>query len=162
MVFAGMVRLSAALLACTICASAAEQPEGNPFEDWSRVMSLTPGRTVKVQPFRGAGAKAKGALVRADARSIVVLTEHREVQVLREDIRRVRMRRRGFGHAPWFGALAGFAVLALAASSVDDFAQPSASWAFGGLGAGLGALGGVAVREVGQGNLIYKARRPRR
>ena len=52
--------------------------------------------------------------------------------------------------AHWIGLVAGFALVALLTSGESDFQQPSAAFAYGAMGAGLGYLAGLGVRAVGQ------------
>ena len=137
--------------------SAQRTGQSDPLHDWGRVAALQPGLTLIVKPYRGSGAKTKGVLARAGERSIVIRTSGGERRISKAHVRRVCLRRRGWGKAPWIGAGAGFAVFALAATAVDDFSQPKAAFAAGAVGAGLGALGGQAARALGRKTLVYVA-----
>ena len=151
----GMIGLCALVL--SLPAQLAGQ--NDPLHDWSRVVALQPGRTVIVKSYRGPGLKTKGQFVRAGEGSITVRTSRGERKIPKEGVRRVLLRRRGWGKAPWIGAAAGFAVFSLATTAVHDFNQPEAALAAGALGAGLGALGGLAARGLGRNKLLYSGER---
>ena len=141
----------------------AEQRADAPQYDWGRVRALKPGRRIAVRPFKGMGRKVVGDYVSSDAAGIVVRPKDgQEVALPKERIRQVTRHKR-MRHAVLIGAAVGFAILATMAAGVGDFEQPAAALIAGGMGAGLGALGGLAVRGAGRIPLIiYKAPKPPR
>ena len=125
----------------------AEQRADAPQYDWGRVRALKPGRRIAVRPFKGMGRKVVGDYVSSDAAGIVVRPKDgQEVAIPKERIRRVTRRKR-VRYAVLIGAAVGATILAVWAGGVDDFVA-SVPAAFGAMGAGLGALGGLAVRGV--------------
>ena len=141
----------------------AEQKTQEPVYDWGRVRALKPGRQIVVRPFKGMGRKVVGDYVSSDAAGIVVrMKDGQEVAIPKERIRQVTRRKR-MRYAVLIGAAVGFAILATMAAGVSDFVQPSAALVAGAMGAGLGALGGFAVRRAGRIPLIiYRAPKPPR
>ena len=127
------------------------------WRDWRRVELIQPGRHVTVNRFRGLGPKAKGSLISALHEFIIVETKTGQISVAKSEVWEVRARRRKMRRAPWIGLGAGFAMGALLTSGEGDFQQPSAAFAFGAVGAGLGYLAGLGVRAIGQNALVYSA-----
>jgi hypothetical protein len=158
----GLYSLRVLLAICVLTSLGAGTARGgdDPLADWGAVTSLEQGRTVIVKRLRNGGKRLKGTLTRANERSIVVQTANGEEEVPREAVRRLLLRRRGWGKAPWIGAAIGFGAFAAWIAGVDDFNQPSASLTFGAAGAGLGALGGLGVRALARNKLIYRAAAP--
>lgn len=144
-----------AALAGVSTTAAAKERVAPVREDWARVESLTPGRRVAVKRF--GGPRVKGTLVSATPESVVVQSKKGQVTVARDAAKTVLARRSKMRYAPWIGLGAGFAVVAAWTASEGDFVQPTAAFAFGAVGAGLGYLGGLAVRGLGQNALIYRA-----
>ena len=124
---------------------------------WHRVELIQPGRHVTVKRFRGLGPKVKGSLISALPESIIVETKAGQITVAKSEVREVRARRSKMRRAHWIGLVAGFALVALLTSGESDFQQPSAAFAYGAMGAGLGYLAGLGVRAVGQNALVYRA-----
>jgi hypothetical protein len=137
--------------------SFAEEPAVPVWRDWQRVVSLDPGRRVTVKRWRGFSQKLNGSFVSAQPDSIVIQTKDGQVTVAKDEVREVKARRRGMRRSPWIGIAVGFAVGALLTAVVDDFQQPNAALIYGAAGAGLGYLGGLGVRSIGQSALIYRA-----
>ena len=127
---------------------------GQSRQDWRRVLALSPNDSLIVK--RNGTPKVKGGFVRADEESVVLRTAAGEVTVERQRVRRILVRRKGWGAAPWIGAAVGFSILAAIIVSEGDFNQPAAALTFGAGGAGLGALGGLLVRAAAQNRVIYE------
>ena len=126
------------------------------MNDWNRVTSLQPKRLVIVKRFKTSGKKVKGLLLRADVRSVRVETKDGDIEIPRDTVRALSVRRRGWKKAPWIGAAIGFGVVAALTTREADFVQPAGALLFGGAGAGLGALAGLGARILGQNKLVYR------
>ena len=137
--------------------SIAEDEVTTVWRDWHRVELIQPGRHVTVKRFRGLGPKVKGSLISALPEFIIVETKAGQISVAKSEVREVRARRTKMRRAPWIGLGAGFALVALLTSREGDFQQPSAAFAFGAAGAGLGFVAGLGVRAIGQNALVYRA-----
>lgn len=124
---------------------------------WHQVELIQPGRHVTVKRFRGLGPKVKGSLISVLPESIIVETKAGQITVAKSEVREVRARRSKTRRAHWIGLGAGFALVALLTLIEEDFQQPAAAFAFGAVGAGLGYLGGLGVRAIGQNALVYRA-----
>jgi len=146
--------LIAALVGVSTTAAAKERTE-QIVHNWDRVESLAPGRRVAVKRF--SDPKVKGTFVSATPESVVVQSKKGQVTIARDAVRTVLARRGKMRSAPWVGLGAGFALVAALTTREGDFVQPSAALAFGAGGAGLGYLGGLAVRGIGQNALIYRS-----
>lgn len=144
-----------AILVGVSTAAAAKEQVAPAREDWARVESLALGRRVAVKRF--SGPKVKGTLVSATPESVVVQSKKGQVTIARDAAKTVLARRSKMRYAPWIGLGAGFALVAALTTREGDFVQPTAAFAFGAVGAGLGYLGGLVVRGVGQNTLIYRS-----
>lgn len=156
--------LKVAVLALFVAGAALAQASGGAerFHDWGRVHELQPGRLLVVRPFEGMGRKVVGTYVSSDATGIVVrLRNDQELELSKERVRSVTRRKR-MRHAVLIGAGIGFAALGLPSVAEADFTQPAGILLFGGIGAGLGALGGLLARGIGRTMVVYRApKRPR-
>ena len=127
------------------------------WHDWSRVQALQPGRKVVVKSFKGMDPKVVGAYVSSDADSLIVRRENGlTVTIPKDRIRQVVWKRR-IRRSVLIGAVAGAAIMAGLTLTDEDFAQPIAALMYGGAGAGIGALGGLAVRGVRGIHVVYRA-----
>ena len=126
--------------------------------DWSRVQALQPGQKIVVRAFKGRGPKVQGAYVSSDAAHLVVRRQSGQTVSIPKDHIRVVLGKRRVRHAVLIGAAAGFALLAIA-FSVAGGADFTADYilVFGGAGAGLGALTGLAIRAAGGNYMVYQA-----
>jgi hypothetical protein len=146
--------LVAALVGVSTTATAKERV-APAKQDWARVESLAPGRRVTVKRF--SDPKVKGTFVSATPESVVMQSKKGQVTIAKDAVRTVLARRGKMRYAPWIGLGAGFALVAALTTREGDFVQPSAAFTFGAAGAGLGYLGGLAVRGIGQNALIYRS-----
>ena len=146
--------LAAALVVLSTTATAQER-SAPVWLDWGRVESHAPGRHVAVKRF--SGPKVKGTLVSATPEAVVVQSRDGQITIARDAAKAVHARRRNVRRAPWIGLGAGFALGAGLTVGEGDFAQPGAALVYGAAGAGLGYLGGWAVRGLTQNALIYHA-----
>lgn len=130
-----------------------------PRRDWSRVQALPSGQQIVVKPFKGMGPKVKGAYVSSDAGRLIVRRQNgQEATISKERIHLVaRKRRIRLRHAIGIGAAAGFAAMAIWTLGEGDFDQPRGALFVGGIGAGLGTLGGLAVRAMSIDSIVYQA-----
>lgn len=127
------------------------------WHDWRRVQALQPGQKVVVKSFKGMDPKVVGTYVSSDADSLIVRGENGlTVTIPKDRIRQVVWKRR-IRHAVKIGAAVGFAIMAGLTLTDKDFAQPIAALIFGGAGAGIGALVGLAVRDVRGTYIVYRA-----
>ncbi len=127
------------------------------WHDWRRVQALQPGQKVVVKSFKGMDPKVVGTYVSSDADSFIVRRENGlTVTIPKDQIRQVVWKRR-IRHAVKIGAAAGFAIMAGLTLGENDLIQPAGTLIFGGGGAGLGALGGLAVRAVRGTYIVYRA-----
>ena len=127
------------------------------WHDWSRVQALQPGLKVVVKSFKGMDPKVVGAYVSSDADSLIVRRENGlTVTIPKDRIRQVVWKRR-IRRSVLIGAVAGAAIMAGLTLTDEDFAQPIAALMYGGAGAGIGALGGLAVRGVRGIHVVYRA-----
>ena len=129
------------------------------WQDWSRVQALQPGQKIAVKRFKGMGPRVAGTYVSSDAGHLVVRKRNDQAVTLPKDHIRLVVRKRRVRHAVWIGAAAGFILMAGWTLGEGDFDQPRAALVVGGIGAGLGALGGLGVRAIGLGiaPVVYKA-----
>lgn len=126
-----------------------------PRRDWSRVQALPSGQQIVVKPFKGMGPKVKGAYVSSDADRLIVRRQNgQEATISKDRIRQVARKRR-VRNTVLIGTVAGFAIGA-SLTSGKDFVQPHAALLFGGICAGLGALGGLAARGGGIHSVVYQ------
>ena len=133
---------------------------GERWSDWANVATLQAGRPIVVQLRMGKRPKkVKGKFVSSPADEIVVRTGKELGVVLRlhrNDVRKVTARRRARRLAPLIGAVIGVATMGATLGSGGDLvASGYAIWL--GIGAGLGYLGGLAVRAVVGSELVYLA-----
>ena len=127
------------------------------WHNWSRVQALQPGRKLVVKSFNGMDPKVVGAYVSSDAGQLVVrMRNDQTVTIPKHQIRQV-VRKRRIRHAVKIGAAAGFAIMAGLSLRESDLIQPASSLIIGGVGAGLGTLGGLAVRAVRGNYIVYRA-----
>ena len=141
----------------------AQQRAARSQHDWSRIHELRPGWQVVVRPLKGTGRKVAADYVSSSAYGLVVRTSDGQVVTFsKERIQQVTRKRR-MRKAVVAGAAVGAAALVTMTLVTPDFSQPAAALLFGGAGAGLGALIGLAVRVLGRGSNVYKApKAPRR
>lgn len=126
------------------------------WRDWSRVQALQPCRKLVVKSFKGMGAKVKGTYVSSDAGQLVVrMRNDQTVTIPKHEIRQV-VRKGRIRHAVLIGAAVGFAIMA-GLTIGQSFNQPLGALIFGGAGAGLGTLGGLAVQAIGKSSIVYRA-----
>ena len=127
------------------------------WHDWNRVQVLQPGQKIAVKSFKGMGPKVVGTYVSSDAAHLVVRMRNDQTVTIPKDRIRQVVRKRPIRRAVLIGAAAGFAIMASLTLGPDGFAQPAAALYFGGIGAGLGALGGHAVRALRKNFIVYRA-----
>ncbi len=133
----------------------AQQRDATSQHDWSRVHELRPGWQIAVRPLKGTGQKVVADYVSSSASELVVRTSDGQIVTFpKERIQQVTRRRR-MRKAVVVGAAVGATILA-ALTLAPDYSQPAAALVFGGAGAGLGALAGLAVRVLGRGWNVYK------
>ena len=129
------------------------------WRHWANVATLQADRPIVVQLRMGKRPKkVKGKFVSSTADEIVVRTDKGlEIVLHRNDVRKVTARRRVSHHAPLIGAPIGAVLMAASLGSGGDLTElGKAIWV--GIGAGLGYLGGLAVRAVvGGSELVYSA-----
>ena len=127
-----------------------------PRQDWSRVQALPADQKIIVKSFKGMGPKVKGVYVSSDAdRLIVRKQDGQTVTIPKDRIRRVSGRERQH-YTVWIGAIAGAALMALLPSRLN-LDMPHDELIFGVVGAGLGALVGLAARAAGKTFIVYQA-----
>lgn len=136
------------------------------WRDWANVATLQADRPIVVKLRRGnRPKKVKGKFVSSPADEIVLRTGKGLGVVLRlhrNDVRKVTARRRVRRLAPLIGTVIGVATIGALLSSFgtsDLTALGHAMWL--GIGAGLGSLGGLAVRAVVGPELVYLAEKGR-
>ena len=126
------------------------------WHNWSRVQALQPGQKVVVKSFKGMDPKVVGTYVSSDAGQLVVrMRNDQAVTISKDQIRQV-VRKGRIRHAVLIGAAAGFAIMA-GLTIGQGFNQPLGALIFGGAGAGLGTLGGLAVQAMGKSSIVYRA-----
>jgi len=140
-------------------AAEAQVTRPEPWRDWSNLSQLQSGRTVRIettQPER----KLRCRFVSSDQSGITVEHGGKSETIARANVRKVQAERGPMRYAPLIGAAAGGAVFAavLAKSGLDIV--PSGKALFAGVGAGIGALGGLGIRALGRYSLIYEAPKP--
>ena len=128
-----------------------------PRHDWSRVQALQPGQRIVVKSFKGMDPKVVGTYVSSDGAHLVVRMRNDQTVTIPKDRIRQVVRKRPIRRAVLIGAAAGFAIMASLTLGTAGFAQPEAALYFGGIGAGLGALGGHAVRALRKNFIVYRA-----
>ncbi len=128
------------------------------WQDWSRVQALQPGQKIVVRSFKGMESKVVGTYVASDAGLLVVRMRNDQAVTISKDHIRQVVRKRRIRHAVKIGAAAGFAIMAGLTLGESDFIQPIAALYFGGVGAGLGTLGGFAVRALRENYIVYRVR----
>ena len=134
-----MAKSYALLLSVALLAAPAGRAD-EPRRDWSRVQALPSGQQIVVKPFNGMGPKVKGAYVSSDADGLIVRRQNgQEATISKDRIRQVARKRR-VRNTVLIGTVAGFAIGA-GLTSGKDFVQPHAALLFGGICAGIGALG---------------------
>ena len=133
-----------------------------PRHDWSRVQALPADQKVVVKPFKGMGPKVKGVYVSSDAERLIIRKQNGQTVTIPKDrIRRVlgseRMR-----HTVKGGAAVGFAIMAIAIAVTGGAADLGVLGflVYGGAGAGLGALIGLAAGAAPNRYIVYRAENP--
>lgn len=127
------------------------------WHDWSRVQALQPGQKVVVKSFKGMDPKVVGTYVSSDAGNLVVRMRNDQTVTIPKDRIRQVVRKRRIRRAVLIGAVAGSAIMAGLTLGESDFIQPAAALFYGAVGAGLGVLGGLAVRAVRGNYIVYRA-----
>ena len=127
-----------------------------PRQDWSRVQALPADQKIVVKPFKGMGLKVKGTYVSSDAGQIVVRRRNAQAVTIPKERIHLVARKHRIRHAAKIGAAAGFFLCAGWTMSEGDFIQPGSALFFGGIGAGIGALVGLAVRGGGIHSVVYQ------
>lgn len=134
-----------------------------PRQDWSRVQALPADQKIVVKSFKGMGPKVKGAYVASDAGNLVVRKQNGQTVTIPKDRIRLVLGKERQRHTVWISAAAGFATLSIwsAVAGGSDFT----AWyllVFGGAGAGIGALVGLAAKSAGKKYIVYQAENPDR
>ena len=134
-----------------------------PRQDWSRVQALPADQKIVVKPFKGMGPKVKGAYVASDAGNLVVRKQNGQTVTIPKDRIRQVLGKERQRHTVWISAAAGFAIMSIwsAVAGGSDFT----AWyllVFGGAGAGIGALVGLAAKSAGKKYTVYQAENPDR
>ena len=126
-----------------------------PRRDWSRVQALPSGQQIVVKPFKGMGPKVKGAYVSSDADRLIVRRQNGREATISKDRIHLVARKRSLRNTVLIGTVAGFAIGA-SLTKGNDFNQPQGALFFGGIFAGIGALGGLAARGGGIHSVVYQ------
>ena len=132
-----------------------------PRQDWSRLQALPADQKIIVKSFKGMGPKVKGVYVSSDAdRLIVRRQDGQTVTIPKDQIRRVVGTER-VRHTVKVGAAAGFAIMSIwsAVAGGSDFT----AWYFlvyGGAGAAIGGLIGLAAGSAPNKYIVYQAENP--
>ena len=132
-----------------------------PWQDWSRVQALTADQKIVVKFFKGMGPKVKGTYVASDAGNLAVRKQNGQAVTIPKDHIRKVVRKRRQRHTVWVSAAAGFAIMSIwsAVAGGSDFTAEYIL-VFGGAGAGLGALIGLAAKAAGGNEIVYEAENP--
>ena len=129
-----------------------------PRQDWSRVQALPAGQKIVVKAFKGMGPKVKGAYVSSDADRLIVRRQNGQAVTIPKDRIRLVLGKKRQRHAVLIGAAVGFALMSIT-TGVAGGADFTAAYllVYGGPGAGIGALIGLAVKAAGKTNIVYQA-----
>ena len=132
-----------------------------PRQDWSRVQALPADQKIIVKSFKGMGPKVKGVYVSSDAdRLIVRRQDGQTVTIPKDRIRRVSGRERQ-RYTVGIGAAAGLVIMSIWAAVAGGSDVSAEGYVIvGGIGAGLGALVGLAARTAGKTYIVYQAEDP--
>ena len=131
-----------------------------PRQDWSRVQALPAGQKIVVKAFKGMGPKVKGAYVSSDADRLIVRRQDGQAVTIPKNRIRLVLGKERQRHTVWVGAAVGFAIMyILGVAGTSDLA-PEGIVVIGGIGAGLGALVGLAARTAGRTYIVYQAENP--
>ncbi len=132
-----------------------------PRRDWSRVQALPADQKIVVKPFKGMSPKVKGAYVSSDAERLIVRKQNGQSVTIPKDHIRLVLGKERQRHTVWISAVAGFAIASIW-SGVAGGADFTAAYllVFGGAGAGIGALVGLAARAAGKTYVVYRAENP--
>jgi len=127
---------------------------------WQRVQSLSPGAYVEVS--QSDKKKVRGRMVSTAVDALTIATDHGELNILRTDIRQVRLKRdsarlKGASIGAAIGAASGVAIgVALGGALTDgDGVSLEAAAKLGALGAGIGF--GIGLIPTGY-TTVYKSR----
>lgn len=146
------------MLVCLVLTGQLVDAQADPWRHWY-LSKLQPGRQVTVQALRPQRT-LKGVFVSRDADAIVIALKSGTVETIaRQDVRKLTARRDAYDRAPLIGAAIGggaFAVAVGANKQRLDFTG-SAVAVSALMGAGIGALVGLAVRASGRNEVIYQA-----
>ena len=123
-------------------------------QDWSRVQALPADQKIVVKPFKGMGPKVKGVYVSSDAERLIIRRQNGQAVTIPKDRIRIVLGQRRLRHAVKIGAVAGFALIASMPAAHQNISE---ILFYGGIGAGLGALGGLAARAAGKTYVVYQA-----
>ena len=128
-----------------------------PRQDWSRVQALPADQKIVVKAFKGMGPKVKGAYVSSDADRLIVRRPDGQTVTIPKDRIRLVLGKVRHRHTVWIGAAAGFTIIYLLGVAAARDPAPEGIVAFGGIGAGIGALLGLAAKAAGKKYIVYQA-----
>jgi len=128
-----------------------------PRHDWSRVQALPDEQKIVVKPFKGMGPKVKGVYVSSDADRLIVRKQNGQTVTIHKDRIRLVLGKERQRHSVWVGAAAGFAIMYLLGVAATRDLAPEGVVSVGGIGAGIGALLGLAARAAGKTYVVYQA-----
>ena len=134
-----------------------------PRRDWSRMQALPADQKIVVKPFKGMGPKVKGAYVSSDAERLIVRKQNGQAVTIPKDHIRLVLGKERQRHTVWISAVAGFAIMSIwsGVAGGSDFT----AWyllVYGGAGAGIGALIGLAAKAAGGKYIVYQSENPDR
>lgn len=146
-------------VALFVCVGQVLNAQVDPWLYWS-LSQLKPGRGLTVETFPPK-RKVKGIFAGRDADAITLQLKSGTAETIsRRSIRKVTAKRKAYDYAPLAGAAAGAITLGTIASRPKwDFTGGAVAWLTG-IGAGIGALVGWAIRAAGNDELIYQAPKP--
>jgi hypothetical protein len=148
------------LLLCVLSSAFVEAQvdlKPQPWHRWSNVAALPPGTEVKVKTAGPAGVW-KGTLARVEDRSLLlVLAGGTQKEIGIAQVRQVSRVRKAVTYAPLIGAVAGALVMTLLASRQGSDFTGAGVAGFAGIGAGIGAAGGMGVRAFAGSALVFRA-----